>query len=132
MTYGFASLDTCIRYAELADLLTFHVYGDPDRIRSITQKAAAFAAKEHKPILITETLANFKFPPYDIAAIATDTGQLEHYRKVLPALLESKMGWMAWGLVVGRTFDSYTDIFYANGYPRPAAVYLRDALAHGK
>jgi hypothetical protein len=132
LTYGFASLDICAHYADLADVLTFHVYGEPDRLRSTIERATGVAAQRGKPILITETLANFKYPPYDIAEIATDQGQLEHYRKDLPVLLESKIGWMAWGLVVGRIFDSYTDIFYANGQARPAAAYLREALAKVK
>jgi hypothetical protein len=42
--------------------------------------------------------------------------------------MKSPIGWMAWGLVVGRIFDSYTDIFYANGHPRPAAIYLEGML----
>jgi hypothetical protein len=131
-TVGFAALESCMRYEQLADVLTYHVYGEPDRIQASVEKANAFAAKAGKPIFITETLANFTFPPYDVAELATDQGQLEHYRKVLPALLKANIGWMAWGLVVGRIFDSYTDIFYANGHPRPAALYLREMLRKGQ
>jgi hypothetical protein len=132
VTYGFAALDLTAHYADLADVLTFHIYGDPDKLRSTIEKAKGVGKKYGKPIFITETLANFKYPPYDIAEMATDQGQLEHYRKDLPVLLESKIGWMAWGLVIGRVFDSYTDIFYANGQARPAAIYLREALEHAK
>jgi hypothetical protein len=113
-------------------VITFHVYGNPERIASAVEKASAFSTTVGKPTFISETLANFSFPPYDVTELATDQGQLNHYQKVVPALLKSNMGWMAWGLVVGRIFDSYTDIFYANGHPRPAAVYLREMLRQGQ
>jgi len=35
---------------------------------------------------------------------------------------------MGWGLMVGRGFNPYCDIFYSNGYPRPAALYLERML----
>jgi len=127
-TVGFAALENSMRYEEFADVLTYHIYGDPEKIRLSVDKASAFSKKLGKPIFITETLANFTFPPYDIGYLATDHGQLEHYQKVLPALLKSNIGWMGWGLVVGRLFDSYIDIFYANGHPRPAGAYLREML----
>jgi len=110
-TVGFAALENSMRYEEFADVVSYHVYGDAEKIRTSTEKASAFSKKAGKPIFITETLANFSFPPYDVGHLATDEGQLEHYRKVLPVLLKSNIGWMSWGFVVGRLFDSYTDIF---------------------
>jgi hypothetical protein len=35
---------------------------------------------------------------------------------------------MAWGMVISRDFDPFTDIFYPDGHPRPAAVYLGKML----
>jgi hypothetical protein len=127
ITIGFANLQSCMQYEALADVLTFHTY-EPDRMKQEIEQAHAFGTKVGKPIFITETLANFQFMPYDVESLATDQGQLEHYQKVLPILMDSPIGWMAWGLVVGRIFDSYTDIFYANGHPRPAAHYLERTL----
>jgi hypothetical protein len=131
-TVGFAALENSMRYEEFADVVTYHIYGDPEKLRLSVEKAFAFSKKVGKPIFITETLANFNFPPYDVSHLATDQSQLEHYQKVLPALLQSNMGWMSWGFVVGRLFDSYADIFYANGHPRPAGVYLREMLRKQK
>jgi hypothetical protein len=131
VTVGFARLESAMEHESLADVLTFHVYA-PDRIEAQIEQAVTFGTKVGKPIFITETLANFSFMPYDVEKLATDEGQLEHYKKVLPKLIKSPIGWMAWGLVVGRIFDSYTDIFYANGHPRPAAVYLESMLKSGK
>ncbi len=127
VTIGFASLQSTMQYAALADVLTFHVY-QPDTIQKEIDQAHAFGLEQGKPIFITETLANFQFMPYDVASLATDAGQLERYKVLLPILTKSPIGWMAWGLVVGRIFDSYTDIFYANGHPRPAALYLEEML----
>jgi hypothetical protein len=127
VTVGFAALKSCMEYESLSDVLTFHVYA-PERLQAEIEQAHSFGAKLGKPIFITETLANFSFMPYDVEKLATDEGQLEHYQKVLPILIKSPIGWMAWGLVVGRIFDSYTDIFYANGHPRPAAIYLEGML----
>jgi hypothetical protein len=128
VTVGFATLDYCMEFESLADVLTFHVYGDPEALEKAIQRARDFSAKAGKPIFITETLANFSFMPYDVETIATDEGQLRHYQKVLPTLIKSRIGWMSWGLVIGRIFDAYCDIFYANGHPRPAAVYLERML----
>ena len=128
MTVGFASLVNCKEYQALADVLTFHVYGEPEVLEKAIKEARDFSSASGKPIFITETLANFAFMPYDVEALATDDGQLKHYQKVLPTLIKSPIGWMGWGLIVGRIFNPYCDIFYANGYPRPAAVYLEKAL----
>lgn len=129
VTAGFASLEACMAMEALVDVLTFHIYStEPEKLRAVIERAKAFSDKVGKPIFCTETLANFRFGPYDIETLATDQGQLEHYQKIVPVWLDAPIGWMAWGLVVGRIFDSYTDIFYANGHPRPAAGYLERML----
>ncbi len=131
VTIGFASLENCLEYEALADVLTFHVYAEPEKLREVTGKARSLGGRTGKPIFITETLANFSFPPLNVEKLATDEGQLEHYQKVLPVLLSSQVGWMGWGLMVGRIFIPYCDIFYGNGYPRPAALYLERMLKGG-
>jgi hypothetical protein len=60
--------------------------------------------------------------------MATDDAQLAHYREVLPVLIKSPIGWIGWGMVISRDFDPFTDIFYPNGTPRPAAVFLEKSL----
>lgn len=131
VTIGFASLAACEEFAALADVLSFHVYGEPDALATAFANAHALAQRKRKPILITETLANFSFPPLNVGALATDEGQLRHYQNVLPALLDSGVGWMAWGLMVGRLFNPYCDIIYSNGLHRPAATYLQSMLRGG-
>jgi|GEM_PF-2548248 len=128
LTIGFANLENCKEFEPLADVLTYHVYGEPTVLEKSISEAVAFGAKANKPIFITETMANFTFMPFEIEALASDEGQLKHYQKVVPTLVKAKIGWMAWGLVVGRNFNPYCDIFYANGTPRPAAGYLERAL----
>ena len=128
VTVGFANLDHTREFGDVADVLTYHVYGDPEALEKSIDQASSIGLKAAKPIFITETLANFAFMPFDVEKVASDDAQLKHYQRVLPTLLKSKIGWMGWGLVVGRIFNPYCDIFYANGYPRPAAIYLENAL----
>jgi hypothetical protein len=125
---GWASLENAKKYSELADVVTFHVYGDAAQLSAAIRNAQEFSEKSTKRILITETLANWDFGKSDFGAMATDEAQLAHYREVLPALLKSPIGWIAWGMVISRDFDPYTDIFYPNGIPRPAAVFLEKSL----
>jgi hypothetical protein len=125
---GWASLGNTKKYADLADVLTFHVYRDPEGLQREIEQAVAAAKGAGKPILITETLANWDFGSPDFGALASDEQQLEHYRKVLPVLVKSPIGWMAWGMVMSQNFDPTTDIFYPNGHPRPAALLLEKML----
>jgi hypothetical protein len=125
---GWASLDDAERYSDLADVITFHIYGDAAQLNAGIEKARAFGARTKKQILITETLANWDFGKPDFGAVATDEAQLEHYRDVLPVLARSPIGWIGWGMVISGDFDPYTDIFYPNGIPRPAAIFLEQTL----
>lgn len=125
---GWATLDNAEKYSDLADVVTFHIYGDAAQLNAGIEKAHTYSEKTNKQILITETLANWDFGKPDFGAMATDEAQLEHYRDVLPVLIKSPIGWIGWGMVISRDFDPYTDIFYPNGIPRPAAVFLERAL----
>jgi hypothetical protein len=125
---GWATLGDAEKYSDLADVVTFHVYGNAAELSSAIAKAQAFSEQANKRILITETLANWDFGRSDFGAMATDEAQLKHYRDVLPTLVKSPIGWLGWGMVISRDFDPYTDIFYPNGIPRPAAVFLEETL----
>jgi len=125
---GWAMLGNSRKYAHLVDVLNFHVYAEPDKLQQTIDQAVAISKEVGKPILITETLANWDFGAPDFGKLASDEGQLAHYQKVLPVLLKSPIGWMAWGMVISRDFDPFTDIFYPDGHPRPAAVYLEKML----
>jgi hypothetical protein len=95
-------------------------------------KADDFRRKSKKQVLITETLANWDFGRPDFGVMATDEAQLAHYQDVLPVLTKSPIGWIGWGMVISRDFDPFTDIFYPNGIPRPAAVFLEKTLHETK
>jgi endo-1,4-beta-mannosidase len=125
---GWASLDNAEKHSDWSDVVTFHVYGDAHQLSSAIDRAHKFAENESKQILITETLANWDFGRPDFGAMATDEAQLAHYQQVLPVLANSPVGWIGWGLVMSHDFDPYTDIFYPNGIPRPAAVFLERTL----
>ncbi|MGH9702298.1 MAG: hypothetical protein ACRD4K_02890 [Candidatus Acidiferrales bacterium] len=128
MGVGWAALENAEKYSDLADVVTFHIYGDAAHLSEGIGKAQEYSEKSSKTILITETLANWDFGKPDFGAMATDEAQLEHYREVLPVLVKSPIGWIGWGMVISRDFDPYTDIFYPNGSPRPAAVFLEKIL----
>ncbi len=125
---GWASLDNTKKYSDLADVLTFHVYREPEGLQQIIDQAVSVGKNLRKPILITESLANWDFGSPDFGTVASDEKQLEHYQSVLPVLMKSPLGWMAWGMVISRNFDPFTDIFYPNGHPRPAALFLERTL----
>jgi hypothetical protein len=129
---GWASLDDAEKYSDLADVITFHIYGDAAQLKAGIEKARAFGEQRGKQMLITETLANWDFGKPDFGSAATDEAQLEHYRDVLPALIQSPIGWIGWGMVISRDFDPYTDIFYPNGIPRPAATFLERTLKEAR
>ena len=128
LSVGWASLENADKYSSLADVITFHVYGDSERLRNTIAQAQEISEKSKKKILITETLANWDFGKPDFGAMATDEAQLAHYQEVLPVLVHSPIGWIGWGMVISNDFDPYTDIYYPNGIPRPAAVFLEKAL----
>ena len=128
LSVGWASLENAKKYSDMADVVTFHVYGNAAQLTAAIKNARAFSEKTNKHVLITETLANWDFGRSDFGAMATDQAQLAHYQAVLPVLLKSPIGWIAWGMVISRDFDPYTDIFYPNGSPRPAATFLEKSL----
>ena len=128
LSVGWAALEHAERYSELSDVVTFHVYGDAGKLNASIAEARAYSEKSKKQILITETLANWDFGQPDFGAMATDEAQLAHYREVLPVLTKSPVGWIGWGMVMSHDFDPFTDIFYPNGMPRPAAVFLEKSL----
>jgi len=128
MGIGWATLENAKKYSDWADVVTFHIYGDAGQLNAAIRNAREFKEKSNKQILITETLANWDFGKPDFGAMATDEAQLAHYRDVLPVLVQSPIGWIGWGMVISRDFDPFTDIFYPNGIPRPAALYLERTL----
>ena len=131
LSVGWAQLQNAEKYADLADVLTFHVYGEPARLQSVINEAVSVSKRCNKQILITETLANWDFGSPEFGRLASDEQQLAHYQNDLPVLMKSPIGWIAWGMIVNRTFDPFTDIFYPDGHPRPAAIYLQEMLRGG-
>lgn len=122
------NLQNAEKYSYLSNVVTFHVYGGPEKTQREIDEAEAFSKRSGERVLITETLANWDLGAQDLGRLATDAEQLKHYQGVLPVLMKSPIGWTGWGLVLPRDFDPYTDIFYPDGIPRPAALYLGKTL----
>ncbi len=128
VSIGWARLDNCKKYADLVDVLTFHVYRGPEELQRTIEQALTYSKKTGKQILITETLANWDFGSPQFPGLTSDEQQLGHYQEVLPVLIRARIGWMAWGMMVSRCFEPFTGILYPNGLPRPAALYLEKML----
>lgn len=130
VTIGSSSLERMRKTQSDVDLLSLHVYSPARQTRAILDRARAFAGSVRKPLLVTECLANTDnwLTVFGDERLATDAGQLAHYEKVLPVLMNSHLGWYSWGFVVGHLFGGFTGIIYQNGYRRPAAMYLAKTL----
>lgn len=129
---GWANVANAEKYADSADVLTFHVYGGPEKVKAAIDKAQVFSEHLAKKVVITETLSDFDFgsPNFGKHAPPGHT-QLAHYQKVLPVLMNSGMGWMSFGLVSKQKnplSESDLALFSSDGIPRPAALYLRKRL----
>lgn len=111
--------------------MTFHVYGNPEKIQAAIDKARAFSEPLGKKVVITETLSNFNFGSPDFGKQTPGESQLAHYRADLPVLMNSGMGWMSFGLVSKEKnplSDMDIAIFSSDGVPRPAALFLEKTL----
>jgi len=125
VTIGAASLDGARRYIDEVDLISFHTYETGERLADRLAEAGELGSQAGKKVIVTECLANFPTPDW---YGGTDWGQLAHYRRTLPVLAESGVGWVSWGLVCGNAFESFTGIVYPTGFRRPAANYLAVSL----
>lgn len=125
---GWASLINAEAYANLADVITFHVYKGPKELRSQINQAQAFSRGQGKPVVITETLANWTFGKASFGKESPELTQLRHYKEVLPILMNSHIGWISFGLVARRTAGPSLAIFSSDGQPRPAGAYLEKTL----
>jgi hypothetical protein len=127
---GWANVENADKYADLADVLTFHVYGGPEQIQSAVDKAQVFGERRGKKVVITETLAKWDFGTADFGKKPSAEMQLAHYQRVLPVLMNSHIGWVSFGLVGSKEEgpDPFIAILTSDGRPRPAALYLEKIL----
>ena len=128
---GWASHESTRAHAQLVDVFNIHIYGEPDKLKEAINAGVVMSKEFNKPVLITECLGNWDFnllgsPAFE--ALSSDEGQLAHYRKLLPILVDSPIGWLGWGMIVSRVNFPFLDILYPNGHPRPAAIYLEKML----
>ncbi len=116
-------LITCWQADDLADLATFHAYGDPAKPEFAQAMQAALASG--RPAICTECMAR-------------TTGNT--LQRLLPAYAEAGIGWYVWGLVSGATqtrfpwgwpaggpepYVWFHDLFYPDGTPyRPEEIEL--------
>ena len=130
-TIGSGNLGDLKSLSHFQTVLSIHSYLLGDELVKTLRSAAAFAHQAGKGILLSECLANTDdwLKAYGEESISTDEGQLRHYQRTLPLILNSGMGWYSWGGMAGRMFTPSTDLVYPSGYLRPAALYLRRELA---
>jgi uncharacterized protein YchJ len=130
-TIGSSNLEDMKSFAQYQTVLSIHSYVLGDELARNLKTAADFAGQAHKGIILSECLANTDdwLKSYGEERVSTDEGQLKHYERTLPLILNSGIGWYAWGGMVGRMFTPTTDLVYPSGYLRPAALYLQRVLS---
>jgi hypothetical protein len=124
---GWANVKSLKPFSKFADVLTFHVYKGPEELQAQIDEAQDLARKEQKTVFITETLANWTFGSADFGKESPELQQLTHYKQVLPILMNSRIGWMSFGLVAEKSGGPLA-IFSYDGEPRPVAQYLKQTL----
>ena len=129
-TIGSTNLQELRDLARYQTVLSIHSYQLGDDLAKTLRAALTFAREAGKPILLTECLANTDnwLRSYGDESLSTDEGQLRHYQRTLPLILNAGLGWYAWAGITGHMFTPTTDIMYSNGYLRPAALYLQRQL----
>ena len=112
------------------DVISLHCYSPAPALTKYLEDTRRFAQEKGKPVMLTECLANTNnwLIIYGEERLSTDAGQLEHYRQILPILVESRLGWYSWGFITGNVFGAFVDIINPSGYRRPAAMYLEQIL----
>jgi hypothetical protein len=129
-TIGSGNLADMKKFARYQTVLSIHSYALGEELVKNLKAAADVARRANKGLILSEGLANTDdwLKAYGDESISTDEGQLRHYQGTLPIILNSGIGWYAWGGIVGRMFTPSTDLVYPSGYLRPAAIYLQKEL----
>lgn len=112
VTIGFTYVAGMIEAGDAVDVLSFHDYSTTQAvIRANIEKAKAYAAETHKPLINSEIACIARANPYDIA--------LEEYSK-------AHVGWYIWELMIAPYWGNVHGVFYADGTVRdpsiPAAI----------
>jgi hypothetical protein len=125
VTIGVAALQDAPLFMDDVDLLSFHTYEQDQALAARLAEAKDYGVRAGKAIIVTECLSNFPTPDW---YNGTDWGQLAHYRRNLPIVAHSGIGWTSWGLVCGHLFETFTGLVYPTGFRRPAANYVAGSL----
>jgi hypothetical protein len=112
VTIGFTYVAGMIEAGDAVDVLSFHDYSTTQAvIRANIEKAKAYAAETHKPLINSEIACIARANPYDIA--------LEEYSK-------AHVGWYIWELMITHYWGNVHGVFYPDGTVRdpsiPAAI----------
>jgi hypothetical protein len=101
--------EKCMEVMEpYTDILSYHDYSPTvAEIDSYIEKAKAFAAKVHKPVVQTEMGCIGRGNPYDVA--------LREYHK-------AGMGFYIWELMITRGWGDIHGVFYPDGSVRDPAI----------
>jgi len=129
LTIGVTALDRAEYVEDLVDLICFHSYEtNPRKWKSLLKEANQYAALKGKPILLTE----WGYPTWgtEVSAgrIMTDVDQLEFYEMIMPLIMESKIGWHLFDLIMGYGPFARLSILKPNGDRRPSALVIEKYL----
>ncbi len=129
ITIGVTVPDRVEYVEDMVDFISFHSYEtDPEKWKLLLKKAVEYAELKGKPVLLTE----WGYPTWWMSVsenrLITDEEQSEYYEKVMPLLLESKIGWYLFDLVMGRSPFARISIIKSNGDRRPSALVVEKYL----
>jgi endo-1,4-beta-mannosidase len=123
ITVGISSWLYTSKVEKFVDLITFHIW-DLKEFDTVFTEANNYEKKTGKGVLISEFGNNFFFKPPSV----TDEEQLRFYKKYLPKIVNSGIGWLIWELMVGTDAFAHCGLLYPNGHKRPAAHYISEYI----
>jgi hypothetical protein len=108
VTIGATFPEGMIDMGDAVDVLSFHDYSTTrEQIRASIEKAKAYAAKVHKPLINTELGCIARANPYDVT--------LEEHQ-------QAHVGWYIWELMVTPNWGTVHGVFYPDGTVRDPAI----------
>jgi len=116
----------CVPKVEpLVDVVSFHSYeANPVKFDRILNKAREYRKKGGKKIILSE----WGNSVYSIPKGATDEEQFNYYQNIMPLVMEAKIGWYFFDLMVGQGPFAHQGIFYPNGEKRPVVKLIKTLL----
>lgn len=108
VTIGATFAEGMIDMGDAVDVLSFHDYSTTrEQIRANIEKAKAYAAKVHKPLINSEIGCIARANPYDMA--------LEEHQR-------AHVGWYIWELMITPNWGTVHGVFYPDGTIRDPSL----------